>query len=153
MATDTPSRPVLLVSSCLLGQPTRYDGKDKRIPLPDLSGYTVVPFCPEVAAGLGIPREPIEIVRTPEGVRVLSVHTRRDVTDRLRAACGSWLETNLPAPPAACLLKARSPSCGIESPLHAPDGAVVGAAPGLWASLLRERFPGVPLCSEETFRP
>ncbi len=55
----------VLVSSCLLGNPVRYDGRSK------LSGNAIlarwheqgrlVPICPEVAAGLPTPRAPAEI--------------------------------------------------------------------------------------------
>ena len=39
------------------------------------------------------------------------------------------------------VLKSRSPSCGLASPLHDMQGRETGAAPGLWASVARERFP------------
>src|SRR5438552_15899913 len=49
-----------LVSACLLGFPCRHDGRDKRDErvLAWLRDSEIVPICPEVAAGFGIPRPP-----------------------------------------------------------------------------------------------
>ena len=58
-------RPRIGVSSCLLGERVRYNGGDKRDAwLVDVLGRDVdwVPVCPEVEAGFGTPREPMEIV-------------------------------------------------------------------------------------------
>ncbi len=55
------------ISACLLGEQVRYDGGHKRdVFIHDtLSQYfNFVPVCPEVAIGLGIPREPIRLVAT-----------------------------------------------------------------------------------------
>ena len=60
------------ISSCLLGQKVRYDGGHKH------NGYITeslgqfldfVPYCPEVAIGLGIPRPPIRLVKSAQGPR------------------------------------------------------------------------------------
>lgn len=46
----------VLISSCLLGMKTRYDGRDKKYDISFLpAGAEIIPFCPEVEAGLGIP--------------------------------------------------------------------------------------------------
>ena len=49
------------------------------------------------------------------------------------------------------VLKSRSPSCGLSSPLHDAAGREIGTAPGLWAALARERFPEIPRWTETTF--
>lgn len=60
----------MLISACLLeGGPWRYDGKTKCISNPKIKALLdklleeerLIPFCPEVAGGLGIPRPPAEI--------------------------------------------------------------------------------------------
>lgn len=55
----------ILVSSCLLGQPVRYDGKAKKLQHVLLEQWRaegrLVAFCPEVAAGLPTPRPPAEL--------------------------------------------------------------------------------------------
>jgi uncharacterized protein YbbK (DUF523 family) len=55
---------VILVSACLLGLPTAYDGRGH--PVAELVRLAalgrVIPVCPEVASGLPVPRPPAEIV-------------------------------------------------------------------------------------------
>ncbi len=57
------------VSACLLGVPCRWKGDSKPCEavqrLAKDARIEIVPFCPEVAAGLGCPRPPIELVMTP----------------------------------------------------------------------------------------
>lgn len=143
----------IVVSSCLLGYKTRYDGTDKN--LLDVAEalfekYDVLHFCPEAEAGLGIPRETIELVDMgSEGVRVMGTKTRTDVTDKLRAICEQKLEELKGLQIEFFLLKARSPSCGICSKLHDYDGNEIGVAPGLWAQMLIDKYGADKVLSEE----
>ena len=123
-------------------------------------GIELVPFCPELAAGLGCPRPPIELVQgegpqpstvstastvQPRGlapIRVLRVDRKGDATDALLAACEAQADALARTGGVdGFLLKSRSPSCGLASPLHDAAGREIGAAPGLWAALAHERFP------------
>ena len=125
--------------------------------LPARPRIELVPFCPELAAGLGCPRPPIELVQGegsqpstastvhPRGlapIRVLRVDRKGDATDAIRAACKAQADALARTGGAdGFLLKSRSPSCGLASPLHDAAGREIGTAPGLWAALARERFP------------
>ena len=55
----------ILISSCLLGSKVRYNGSALSIEENEYnwlsSVFQIVPFCPEVSAGLPTPREPAEI--------------------------------------------------------------------------------------------
>ena len=53
----------ILISACLVGDKTRYDGKSSYSPIINkiLEKYELVPFCCEVEGGLPIPRDPSEI--------------------------------------------------------------------------------------------
>jgi uncharacterized protein YbbK (DUF523 family) len=81
-------RPRLAISSCLLGQAVRYDGRHKRHDwLVDTLGRCVdfEPLRPEVSIGLGIPRVPLHLTGDPEHPRVRAVtHPERDVTAALQ---------------------------------------------------------------------
>jgi len=60
------------VSQCLLGEKVRYDGGHKldRFITDTLGQYVrYVPVCPEVECGLGIPREAMRLVGTPDEPR------------------------------------------------------------------------------------
>ena len=57
-------KPVIGISSCLLGHRVRYDGGNKlQSSLVDWLGDEVefVAICPEVAIGMGTPRPPIQL--------------------------------------------------------------------------------------------
>lgn len=55
----------VLVSKCLLGDNVRYDGGHCKLRQDHLSRlkskFEIIPICPEVMAGLGTPRDPIEL--------------------------------------------------------------------------------------------
>lgn len=54
----------ILVSACLLGENCKYNGgsnRNQRV-IEFLDGKEVIPICPEMMAGMGVPRTPIEIV-------------------------------------------------------------------------------------------
>ena len=75
------------VSACLLGAKVRFDGGHKRNRYVDevLRDYfEFVPLCPEVAVGLGTPRQPIRLLGTADSPRVVGTREPQiDVTDAL----------------------------------------------------------------------
>jgi uncharacterized protein YbbK (DUF523 family) len=72
-------RPRIGISRCLLGDEVRYDGGHKREDtLVSELGRLVewVPVCPEMEVGMGVPREPIQLVASVDGVRSESARVR-----------------------------------------------------------------------------
>ncbi len=141
----------IVVSSCLMGLPTRYDGRSREAEFPAwCETAEIVHFCPEAEAGLGIPRECIELVRCGDGgVRVLGRQTHADFTDRLVACCSERIARLQSEGVDLFVLKARSPSCGKVGILHDREGNEIGTAPGIWAGMVGEFFPDVPCITEE----
>ncbi len=138
------------ISTCLLGENVRYDGghKKDRFITGTLSNYfEFVPVCPEVAIGLGVPREPIRLVGTPDRMRVVGANDPAlDVTDRLRAY-GGRMARELDAI-SGYILKSRSPSCGMERvKLYPPDadGSPSNAGVGQYAQALMQHRPDLPV--------
>src|SRR4030095_824719 len=76
---DVHDRPRVGISRCLLGDEVRYDGGHKR---DDLLISTLgalvqwVAVCPEVEAGMGTPREAIDLVASDDGVTVAAARVR-----------------------------------------------------------------------------
>ena len=145
------SRLRLGVSACLLGQPVRYDGGHKRDGfVADLlaAHFDLLPLCPEVAIGLGVPRRPIRLVATTSGVRVRGVHDPAlDVTDALdsEAARVSRDARDL----CGYVLKKNSPSCGMERvKTYTEAGLPTGRASGAYAAGLMSRQPLLPVEEE-----
>lgn len=145
------------VSSCLLGEAVRYDGTDKHAEtlIERLSEhFEVRGFCPEVAAGLGIPRETIELIASDSGeVHCVGTKTAElDVSESLRASFEQQREAF--AQFSGYLVKARSPSCGLGStPLYskAPPGKreLLGYSSGLFTAALSDCFPNLPIAQED----
>ncbi len=103
----------IAVSSCLLGEPCRYDGKAKPCPsvIDALSAHEVVSICPEVAGGLPTPRLPNEIVTADRAVRVVD-REGVDNTDAFIRGASSCVERALREGCSLAILKEKSPSCG-----------------------------------------
>ena len=99
----------ILVSACLLGIRSRYDGDSRpseaviRLSVK----YNLIPTCPEIYGGLPTPRTPSERV----GDRVV-MKDGRDVTENyLRGAEAAYEKCKLLGCKIA-VLKEKSPSCG-----------------------------------------
>ena len=72
----------------------------------------LMPICPEVAVGLGVPREPIRLVRRRGRTVLIQPTTGHDLTEPMHDFTSRYLG-ELPEVE-GFLLKARSPSCGIH---------------------------------------
>lgn len=131
-------RPRVAVSACLIGEPVRWDGRHKRDEwIAGALGDTVeiIPVCPETELGLGVPREPTELVPDGDGVRMLGVTSRTDHTAAMRALAARRVAELLGAGIVGFVLKSRSPSCALR------DAGATGAAtttPGLFAAAVLE---------------
>lgn len=101
----------ILISACLIGDKTKYDGKSNYHPLVKelLEKYELVPFCPEVEGGLPTPRQPSEIVKD----RVMSSQGK-DVTNNFVSGAKKALMICQYLGIKTAILKEGSPSCGLN---------------------------------------
>lgn len=143
----SPSGIRLGISSCLLGQRVRYNGGDKHDAYATATlarAFTLVPICPEVAIGLGVPRPPIELHGNPRTPHAwIEGDAGRDVTGPL-ADYAHQTARDL-ADIAGYVFKSRSPSCGLF------DTPIVGSAVrgrGVFAHTLIDALPALP-CEDE----
>ncbi|WOE78591.1 DUF523 and DUF1722 domain-containing protein [Pseudomonas protegens] len=110
------AKPKIAISACLMGVEVRYNGghKESRLCSRVLSEYfDFVPLCPEVAIGMGTPREPIRLVGDPEQPRAVgTVDASLDVTLPL-AEYGERMAAQVDD---ICgyIFMQNSPSCGLE---------------------------------------
>jgi uncharacterized protein YbbK (DUF523 family) len=144
------------ISSCLLGENVRYDGGNKLDRyLMDAFGHVVewVPFCPEVEAGLTVPREPMQLVHEARGMRLITIETKQDRTDGLTRWAKRKLKQLEQGDIRGFVLKARSPSCGVhDAPRYSAAGEIVGSGAGLFTEAVGERFSSLPVEDEERLR-
>jgi len=114
----------ILISACLLGEKVRYDGGHAKIDNPILKDLQnqklLLPLCPEVIAGMKVPRTPREIVGDDGGAGVLNgkalVKTRngKDDTDTFRMAAQMIVNIARQKAIRIAILKNFSPSCGTK---------------------------------------
>ncbi len=111
----------VIVSACLLGLPTRYDGGDSRNGelIKKLAGKVIIALCPEELGGLPTPRPAAEI-KDGDGSCVL------DGTACVKTPCGGDVTANFIKGAkevlrvaglnrvARAYLKEKSPSCAVN---------------------------------------
>lgn len=140
------------VSRCLLGDPVRYDGQHKRDAfVVDTLGPLVefVPVCPEVECGLGVPREAMRLIGTPETPRLVTIRSGRDLTEQMHDWIAPRLEALEKEYLCGFIFKARSPSSGMERvKIYNEKGGVTGYGAGLFARAFMDRFPLLPVEEE-----
>jgi uncharacterized protein YbbK (DUF523 family) len=148
-------RPRVAVSACLVGEPVRYDGASRYLPAVAwlAEHLQLVPVCPEVGAGLSVPRPPVQLVAASadSSPRALG---RDDPSLDVTQALADFARTSaadLVGGGALCgyLLKSRSPSCGLDStPLFTADGTQLGTTSGIQATHFQSRLPWLSYCEE-----
>jgi uncharacterized protein YbbK (DUF523 family) len=163
MSASDPLSLRIGVSSCLLGDEVRYDGGHKRqaFLIEELGPHVEwVRVCPEVEVGMGVPREPVDLVVRPEdsaagGVSLRGRWSGRDWTREMGTYALARLGMLAFHDLSGYVLKSRSPSCGKEGVpvfpgLRAPGDSAepIRTAPGLFAAALLRRFPDLPVEEE-----
>ncbi|MGI6198757.1 MAG: DUF523 domain-containing protein [Candidatus Cloacimonadaceae bacterium] len=146
-------KPLIGVSSCLLGNLVRYDGRLKHEPrLSKLFGDKVewLPICPEVELGLSIPREKIILLYDVEHPSLQTLETQIDLTRQMQ----NWIEAKIhqlqELPLKGFIFKAKSPSCGIQNVefFSSRDAEPQRIGTGLFAKAFIETFPHLPYLQE-----
>jgi len=133
------SRPRIVVSRCLRYEACRYNGEiisvNWRIELEKVAD--VITVCPEVLAGLGVPRVPINLFRKDGQVHVIQDETGLDLTETLETASDDFLSTLGDVD--AFVLKSKSPSCGLgTTKIREGDSYEIGS--GMFARKAMEKY-------------
>ena len=101
----------ILVSACLLGENCKYNGGNNYNPAVAefVKDKDVLTICPEMMAGMGCPRTPIEII---EGV--LMDRNGNNVDAAMRQAVAQAMEMIRKEDIQCAILQSRSPTCGVN---------------------------------------
>ncbi len=136
-----------IVSACLCGEKTRYDGKlivsEKIKKLVDEKKAIMI--CPEVDGGLSVPRLPCEI----QDNKVVNTSSE-DMTDYFVRGAYKTLETAQKYGIKKAILKEKSPSCGGNYIYDGTFTETLISGEGITARLLREH--GIEIISDEDFK-
>ena len=140
------------ISSCLLGAKVRYDGGHKLDTfLRDILGRYVefVPVCPEVEAGLGVPREAMHLAGDPARPRLVGIKTGTDFTGTMVDWARRRVEELAGEGLCGFVFKSGSPSSGMERVrVYSGPGAFSKTGSGIFARIFMERFPLIPVEDE-----
>lgn len=137
----------ILISACLLGQNVRYDGANKLLQNDIIQRWIdqarLIPFCPEVAGGLPVPRRAAEI-KQGDGYSVLQGkaevmnNSGKNVTAEFICGAQQTLAICHKYSIKMAILTARSPSCANR---EIYDGSFLGntiSGSGVTAALLTQ---------------
>lgn len=140
------------ISTCLMGEPVRYDGQHKHDHyLTDILGKYVrwVPVCPEVECGLTVPREAMHLTGNPEAPSLVTVRTGIDLTAQMRKWCAKRLDELESEELCGFVFKSKSPSSGLlRVKVFNAKGVPSKNGVGLFARAFTERFPLLPVEEE-----
>ena len=125
----------ILVSACLLGENCKYNGGNNynAAVAEYVKDQAVLTICPEMMAGLGCPRTPMEIV---DGVLMDREGNNRD--EPMRKAVADALQMLQGEEIRCAILQSRSPSCGVN---EIYDGSFSGKripGSGIFAQALKD---------------
>ena len=145
-------RPVIIISRCIEFENCRNDGgiiRSRTVAmLKEHADCTDI--CPETGTGLSIPRKPLRLVKTAQGIRLIQCGTSLDMTSRITEWAAETMKET--AAPDGIILKSRSASCGNRCVPVYPDPdaelSLPGKAAGMFAGILLERYPDLPVETE-----
>ena len=139
-------KPKIIISKCLEFDACRYDGQiinNQYIrKLKKFIDFT--PICPEVEIGMGTPRKPIRIIKSNNDIKLLQTDTNIDFSSKMNDFSLKYISKINQVD--GFILKASSPSCGIDTAKIYPskNAAPLGKGPGLFASEIIKNFPHHP---------
>jgi len=144
-------KPLVGVSQCLLGDTVRYDGQSKTnaIVLEKLNKiFTLIPVCPEVEAGLSVPRPPVQLTGSIKNPKLTGRDDPDiDVTDIMLQYCKTK-----PAELkhlSGFIFKSRSPSCGLNStPVYINGQCITETSRGIFAKCLCEIYSDIAVIED-----
>ena len=145
----TGHKPKIAISACLLGAEVRFNGghKESRLCSQALSEhFEFVPLCPEVAIGLGIPRQPIRLIGDPaQPLAVGSVDSALDVTRPLHDYGVAMAASHTDI--CGYIFMQKSPSCGLERVKVYQDGGRPAelSGRGIYAHAFCAAHPDLPV--------
>lgn len=112
--------------------------------------FEFIPVCPELEAGMGVPREPVQLLAGKQSPQMIGVQSGENWTGRMHRFAARKARELGECGISGFIFKDASPSCGLRRVprFAARDSKVSGYGPGVFAQAFRERFPLVPVEGE-----
>ncbi len=149
-------KPKILISACLEFENVRYNGQL----VPSKIVRDLIPFadfikvCPENEIGLGVPREPIRIVKKGGEPRLIQHKTERDVTDEMNFFSENFVNNIKEVD--GFILKSKSPTMGVQN-IKIYSGiergsSVIDKCGGFFADKINKKYCGYPIEEDDRLR-
>ncbi len=108
------TRPNIVISKCLCGARCRWNRDRLDYPfVRTLRKYAkVIPVCPEMEIGLGVPRDRVVLAKRESGVALYQPSTGRQLAPRMNRFARQFLSDDTAVD--GFILKHKSPSCGVR---------------------------------------
>jgi uncharacterized protein YbbK (DUF523 family)/uncharacterized protein YbgA (DUF1722 family) len=149
------SKPVVVVSRCLEFEPVRYNGQVMPCPLvKELEPFVnYIKVCPEYEIGLGVPRDPIRIVKQNNELHLIQPSTKEDITKKMNDFTSNFIR-QLPEVD-GFIFKSDSPTIGLNN-IKIYGGIekapVVQRGHGFFAGQLLEKYSDYPMEEDNRLR-
>ena len=151
MSELLPVKITVGVSACLLGREVRFDGGHKRsrfITDTLVEHFVFAAFCPEVAIGMGTPRQPIRLTGDASNPEAVGVKTPELVVTQPLRTYGKKVAGDI-HDLSGFIFKKDSPSCGMERvKVYNDKGMAERSGTGLFAREIMKAHPLLPVEEE-----
>ena len=141
------NRPKILISKCIEFDACRYDGQiiTNKYIRKLKKHIDFITVCPEVEIGLGVPRDPINLIKNKNRMTIYQPSTKKYLGAKMNDFSRKYISkmNNIDG----ILLKSKSPSCAIWTSKHYPQKEakkINGRGAGLFANNLIKKFPCIP---------
>lgn len=144
-------KPKVVISKCIEFEHCRWNGniiKSNFVKV--LKTYVEFhPVCAEVEIGLGVPREPIKIIKS-ERLKLIQPATMREYTKNMEKFAETFLTSISDID--GFIMKFKSPSCGLYETKYyydeKPGSAVIEKGAGLFGKAVLDKFPNLSIETE-----
>lgn len=137
----------IAVSACLLGKDVRHNGgntHNKWITRELEKFANITGFCPELAMGLGVPREPIRILENKNGKQILVNSNDGSDLSNLSDEAFKQILTEM-GDMDGVIFQKKSPSCGTDGvKVYNEKGNIQKHEAGLFFKEFQRKYPFVP---------
>lgn len=149
------AKPRIVISRCLGFAACRYNGDMITDPfIESMKPYSnFLPVCPELGCGLGVPRDPIRVVRTGGKYELIQPAADRDITPLMNSFISDYLQNLVSVD--GFILKSGSPSCGLcDVKIYSGKNINSGTSPGggFFGRAIMERYARIPMEDEHRLR-
>ncbi len=144
-------KPKVVISKCIEFDRCRWNGNMIKSPIVKTL-KTFMDFqsvCPEVEIGLGVPRDPIRIIKD-QRLKLIQPSALKEYTEQMENFSKEYL--NAIENVDGFLLKSKSPSCGLKETKYfydnKPGSAVIEKGAGLFGREVLNIFPNLAIETE-----